>query len=111
MRPVRAGRSPMMVLSRVVFPTPFRPMRQTTPPAGTARETSQSTWLSPYATLRPVMSSMGGIPAPAEIDFQHPVVLLDLVHRPFAEDAALMKHGHRAGDAPHELHVVLDDQH
>ncbi len=37
----------MMVLSRVVFPTPFRPMRQTTPPAGTERETSQSTWLSP----------------------------------------------------------------
>ena len=36
-----------MVLSSVVFPTPFRPMRHTTPPAGTARDTSQSTWLSP----------------------------------------------------------------
>ena len=36
-----------MLLSRVVLPTPFRPMRHTTPPAGTSSETSQSTWLSP----------------------------------------------------------------
>ena len=43
----------MMVFSSVVFPTPFRPMRQITPPAGTSSETSHSTWLSPYATLSP----------------------------------------------------------
>ena len=36
-----------MDFSSVVLPTPLRPMRQTTLPAGTSRETSHSTWLSP----------------------------------------------------------------
>src|SRR5580765_7517249 len=111
MRPERIGSRPMMVFSSVVFPTPFRPMRQITPPAGTSSETSHSTWLSPYATFTPLTSSMRGVPTAAEVDLDHPLVLLDLVHRTFAEHAALVQHGHRAGNAPHELHVVLDDEH
>ena len=46
-RPERAGKSPMIDFSSVVLPTPLRPMRQTTLPAGTSRATSHSTWLSP----------------------------------------------------------------
>ncbi len=37
----------MMLLRRVVLPTPFRPIRQTTLPAGTSSETSHRIWLSP----------------------------------------------------------------
>src|SRR5258705_745725 len=111
MRPERTGSRPMMVFSSVVFPTPFRPMRQITPPAGTSSETSHSTWFSPYATFSPLTSSMRGIPTAAEVDLHHSLVLLDLVHRALAEDATLVQHGHRACDAPHELHVVLDDEH
>src|SRR5262245_24096343 len=119
MRPERDGRSPMMLLSRVVLPTPLRPMRHTTSPAGTSSETSHRIWLSPYATFRPLTSSMpaseerldvGRRPAPAEIDFHDPVVLLHLVDRALAEDAALVKHRHRPRDTAHELHVVLDHQ-
>src|ERR1700730_18528093 len=92
MRPARTGSRPMIDLSSVVLPTPLRPIRQTTPPSGTWRETSQSTWLSPYATSRPRISSIG-FPAPAQIDLHHPVVLLHLFHGPFAEDAPLVEHG------------------
>src|SRR5579884_1872619 len=41
----------MIDFIRVVFPTPFRPMRQTTFPAGIVRSTFRSTWLSPYETF------------------------------------------------------------
>src|SRR6185295_1757716 len=97
MRPDRDGSRPMMVFSSVVFPTPFRPMRQITPPAGTSSETSHSTWLSPYATLSPLISSMRRVPTAAEVDLHDTLVLLDLVHRALAEDAALVQHGHRPG--------------
>src|SRR5262245_56073483 len=94
-RPERAGKSPMIVLSSVVFPTPLRPMRQTTPPAGTSRETSQRIWLSPYATLSPLISSMGtlgmGVAAAPQVDLHHALVLLHLVHRALAQHAALVK--------------------
>src|SRR5512144_2848951 len=91
MRPERTGKSPMMLLSRVVFPTPLRPMRHTTPPAGTSSDTSHSTWLSPYATFNPEISSTAPspalVPAAPEIDFHHALVLLHLLHRALAEHA------------------------
>src|SRR4029453_12652257 len=112
--PDRTGRGPLIDFSSVVFPTPLRPIRQTTVPAGTSSETFHSTWLSPKATLRPRTSSMRGFRrgvAAAEVDFAHPRILLDLVHRALAEHAALVENGDPSGQAAHELHVVLDDQH
>src|SRR5262245_26513170 len=108
--PERAGRSPMMPFRSVVLPTPFRPMRHTTPPAGTSRDTSQSTWLSPYATFRSRISSIG-VAAPPEVDFHHPLVALHLVDRALAQHAALVEHRDGPRDASNELHVVLDHEH
>src|SRR5262245_22088651 len=110
MRTARAGSNPMMLLRKVVLPTPFLPIRQTTLPVSTWRETSHRIWLSPYATSRPSTSSIR-ISAPAQVDFHHAFVLLHLHHRALAEHLALMQHGDFSSDVAHELHVVLDDQH
>src|SRR5262245_59934581 len=100
----------MMVFRSVVLPTPFRPMRHTTPPAGTSRDTSQSTWLSPYATFRPRTSSIGVAAAP-QVDLHHPLVALHLVDRALAQHATLVEHRDGPRDAAHELHVMLDHEH
>jgi hypothetical protein len=43
----------------------------------------------------------------AEVDVAHGAVLEDPVHRVLHQYRALVHHRHRAGDHPHELHVVL----
>src|SRR5262245_18606198 len=110
MRPDRIGSKPMMLLRSVVLPTPFRPIRHTTLPAGTSSDTSHRIWLSPYATSRFWTLSIG-IAAPAEIYLHHTLVLLDLLHRPLAQHLPLVEDGDRPGDVAHELHVVLDHEH
>jgi hypothetical protein len=45
--PERGGTRPMMLLSVVVLPAPFRPSRQTTSPSATSSERSYRMWLSP----------------------------------------------------------------
>ena len=47
MSPARAGSSPEMQRISVVLPAPFDPMMQTSSPAPTASDTSQSTCTSP----------------------------------------------------------------
>src|SRR2546426_12826109 len=51
-------------------------------------------------------TTVGG---PAQVDLLHDQVGLDLGHGPLAEDLALVQHGHPAGEAADEVHVVLDD--
>src|SRR5438067_339772 len=110
-RPPRAGKSPIVVLSKVVLPTPLRPMRQTSSPARTSRSTPQSTCDWPYATSRPLMDSIGLLAPPSQIDLEDARVALDLLDRPLAQHGPLMEHRHLTRDLPHELHVVLDDEH
>src|SRR5574341_1730655 len=105
-RPRRAGRRPIAVLSSVVFPTPLRPMRQTSSPAPTSRSTLQSTCDSPYATSNPSMDSIDRLAPAPEVDLQDARIVLHLLDRPLAEHRALMEHGDLAGDLAHELHVV-----
>src|SRR3990172_1309046 len=110
--PERGVKSPITVLSSVVLPTPFLPMRQTTVPRGTSRSTPHRIWLPPYATSSFSIDSMGlGLPSPTDVHLQHPGILLDLFVRPLAEDGALMEHGDFAGDPADELHVMLDHEH
>jgi hypothetical protein len=45
--PLRTGSAPITLLSRVVLPTPFRPIKQTHDPSGTLRSMSHSVWLCP----------------------------------------------------------------
>src|SRR3954447_12938588 len=47
----------------------------------------------------------------AEIDFDDFRVVLDLFHRAFRQDLALMQNRDPVGDVLDEFHVVLDDQH
>src|SRR5262249_61096177 len=51
------------------------------------------------------------IATPAQVDFHHALVLMDLVHRPLAEHLALVQYSDLSSDVAHELHVMLDDQH
>src|SRR5207302_995885 len=110
-RPPRTGIRPMIAFSSVVFPTPFRPMRQTTLFAGTARSTLHSTWDSPYAASSFSTASMRRFFSLTQVDLQHARVGLDLLDGALAQHHPLMEHGHLAGDLAHEHHVVLDDEH
>src|SRR5438105_13748564 len=97
MRPPRTGINPMTALSSVVFPTPFRPMRQTTLFAGTVSATLHRTWDSPYAASSPSTVSMGFFPVP-EIDLEDARIRLDLIDGPLAQHGALMQHRHLPRD-------------
>src|SRR5688572_8788100 len=102
-RPPRTGIRPMTALSSVVFPTPFRPMRQTTLFAGTLRFTDHRTWDSPYEASTPSMVSMRSHFFPVtEIDLEHARIGLDLVHGALTEHGALMEHRDFSGDLAHE---------
>ena len=46
-----------------------------------------------------------------EIDFDDLRIVLDLLHRAFGQDLALVQHRDLVGDVLDEFHVVLDDQH
>src|SRR6185369_208157 len=110
-RPPRTGKSPIVVLSRVVLPTPLRPIRQTSSPARTSRSTPQSTCDWPYATSRPLMDSIGPFALAPQVHLEDARIVLDLLDRALAQHRPLVEHRHRARDLPHELHVVLDDEH
>jgi len=58
-RPVGEELSPKMVETRVLFPAPFEPIRVTTSPLETCRETSHNTWRCEYDTFRFSMASKG----------------------------------------------------
>jgi hypothetical protein len=45
--PARTGTTPIRHLSSVVLPTPLRPSKAVTLPAGTSKLTSRSVWLLP----------------------------------------------------------------
>src|SRR6266478_5230049 len=56
------------------------------------------------------MDSIGPLAATAEIDLEDTRIALDLLDWPLAQHGPLVEHGDLAGDLPHELHVVLDDE-
>src|SRR5438552_11764138 len=49
-RPDRDRKRPITLLSSVLLPTPLRPIKQTTSPGPTAKSTSRTISVSPYAT-------------------------------------------------------------
>src|SRR6476646_8993187 len=107
--PARGRSSPMPLLSRVVLPTPLRPIRQTSSPARTSRLTSRRISVSPYATDNLFTWSML-VPVLAQVDLDHARVALHLRHAPLAQRLALVQHRDARGDLAHERHVVVDDQ-
>ena len=101
-----------MVLSSVVLPTPLRPIRQTSSPGPHLEVDAPEHLGLAVGGVEPANGQhRRRLAPPPEVDLEDPRVALDLLHRPLAEDRALVEHGHLAGDLPDELHVVLDDQH
>src|SRR5690606_5618809 len=91
--PAVAGSTPMIVFSRVVLPTPLRPITHTSRPGSTSSETSNSTRAEPYpAHNRSTDSIPGLLPRPAEIDRLDPRIGPHLVHRPLGQHPSLVQH-------------------
>src|SRR5689334_11152994 len=105
--PAVAAISPVMVRSRVVFPTPFRPRRATSSPSATSAVMSWSTGVCPYPaeTLR----SWSIVDRPAEVDVEYLLVLAQLFDGAATEDGTLVQHHHVRVELPDEVHVVFDD--
>src|SRR5437762_10172129 len=105
MHPWRQRRKPMSARSRVVFPTPFRPMITTRSATPTRSDTPFRTGTCPYRAWRPSTSSMLAFP---QVDVADDVIRADLLHGPFGKHRAPVEHGDVSRDASHEIHVVLD---
>src|SRR5947209_9132766 len=99
----------MTLLSRVVLPTPLRPIRQTTLPPSTSRSTSRRMSVSPYATCSCLMHNMV-LPVLSEVNLNHFWVALHFLNGALAERLALMQNGHGAGNLPDEGHVMVNHQ-
>src|SRR4051812_49124644 len=107
--PPVVGSTPMTVLSRVVLPTPLRPITHIRRPSPTSRETPKSTRALPYPASSPSTDSiLGPLTRSSQVDLLHPGIRADLLHRPLHQHLALVEDGDLRGVAPQEVHVVLD---
>src|SRR3989442_13307829 len=96
----------MMVRSSVLLPTPLRPSIDTLPFCGTSSEMPSSTTASPYPARISRSSSMF-----SKIDLAHARIAADFVGRAFDQDPPADHHDDAAGEAEHDVHVVLDEEH
>src|SRR5262249_1109484 len=109
---------PITVPSKVVLPTPLRPITERRSPSASVSRTSPITPVPPYPAETPSSSSamrrsaMTRLPPVvfAEIDRAHALVGRDLLRRAFGEHRPRHQHGDALGKAEHDVHVVLDDQ-
>src|SRR5262245_15625383 len=111
----------MIVASKVVLPTPLRPMTDRVSLAPRPRRMSSSTTVSPYparslssSSARSAMtppSARSSVTFLAEIDGPHLHVIHDLFRRALRENRALHQYRDFPGKAEHDVHVMLDDQH
>src|SRR5229473_6485070 len=108
-RPDRALSSPITLLSSVLLPTPLRPIKQTTSPGPTAKSTSRTISVSPYATESFSIASIG-VSILSEVHLDYFGVFLNRFYSTFAEDLALVKDRYGLRDLADESHIVLDDQ-
>src|SRR5579859_6197853 len=117
-RPLRTGNVPAMAFSVVVFPAPFAPIIQVTPPLATDRETPQSTCATPRYTSRfstcksfsPAGSATQLAPRAgfAQIGFDHGLIILDLLRLPFRQLLAEVKNGDSVANGHHGFHIMLN---
>src|SRR5512139_210650 len=106
----------------VVLPAPFAPIRATTEPAFTSRETPTSTSLVPYPACRlSTVSTDSSFPSTglgrrggacrlvghAQIGFDDLGVALDLLGRSGRDDPAAIQHCHHAAQLADHVHVML----
>src|SRR4051812_11223562 len=105
--PAVAAISPVMVRSKVVFPTPLRPRRATSSPSSTSAVMSWSTGVRPYPaeTLR----SWSIFDRPAQVDIENLLVLAQLLDGAATEHSTLVKHDDVGVQLPDEVHVMFHD--
>src|SRR5215510_11758399 len=111
----------MIVASKVVLPTPLRPMTDTVSLEPRPRRMSSSTTVSPYparilssSSARSAMvfpSTRSRVTFLAKIDGPHLLVIHDLFRRALRENRALHQHRDFPGKAEHDVHVMLDNEH
>src|SRR5215475_9739280 len=106
----------MIVASRVVLPTPLRPIMDTVSLGASARRMSSSTTVSPWpartlssSSTRSAMmaSAMAFL---AKINRPHLFVIHDFGGCTLGEDRTLHQHGDLFCKAEHDVHIVLDDE-
>src|ERR1700754_1034171 len=106
--PLVSSSSPMMERSVVVFPAPFRPIRQTISPCLTSKVMFWSTWLAPYQALRFSTRNIASVLPLAKIDALDLVVLTYFGRRALCKQFPVMKNQNAIADSHHQFHLVLD---
>src|SRR4029450_9658942 len=111
--PARAGVSPMIDRTVVVFPMPLRPIKVIISPGSIASETPNSTWLSPEQVSMPsslrTLSAMDGLLL-AEIGIANLRISSNFFRFARCDHASVNQHGDAIGESEHGFHVVLDKQ-
>src|SRR6188508_1013245 len=102
---------PRIVARSVVLPTPLRPRSATLSPSAMASDTSSTTTASPYPALTPSSERRSAMTLVPQVDGLHALVGGDLARRALGEDLAAHQHRDALGEAEHEAHVVLDEEH
>src|SRR5216684_1081016 len=102
----------MIVRRRVDLPTPLRPSTARLPRSGNSSEIPSSTIEPPYPAHTSFSASKGSAMArPAKIDLAHTRICGDFIGRTLEQDASADHYDNAAGEAKHEVHVVLDKHH
>src|SRR5688572_10436644 len=106
--PARGQTRPLKARRIVVLPAPFPPMRAIARSLLTVKETSRTTSVFPYQTLRCSTASM---PAPPQICFSHLLVTPHFVSRAFGNLHAGSKNGNTIAKRHDQTNHMLDDHH
>src|SRR5262245_61214646 len=99
----------MTVRSRVVLPAPLRPIRPANSPARTSRLTPRRIVTGPIETCTPSSDSIGDLLA--DHVAAHIGSTQHRVGWAIGDDAAVVEGHHAPGEARHDVHVVLDEDH
>src|SRR5438105_3496487 len=100
---------PLMARSVVVLPAPLAPNSATTEPSSTFSETPWRARMEPYDACTSLSSSSAIFRS--QVSLNDAGVGLHLAGRSLRDLLAEVEADHAVGDAHHQVHVVLDDQH
>ena len=98
---------PDTVRSTVVLPAPFAPMRATSSPSFTSRQTESSTRVLPRWSVTLLSDSIGLLYAEVRLD--DPPVGAHLGGPALGDRLAVVEDHDAVGDVHHHVHVVLDE--
>src|SRR5262245_52651902 len=99
----------MIAFIKVLLPAPLPPTSVTSSPGSTLSDTSSSATTFPYATVTLRMESR--LIAVPQIGSNHCGVALNHLRRSGRDDCSGAEHSDLVGNAHHQVHVMLDQQH